>query len=36
LMCFLSYKEGSKCRFVEVGKKETPVYELMCDEEELQ
>jgi len=36
LMCFLSYKEGAKCRFVEVGKKEEPVYKLMCDEEEVQ
>lgn len=33
LMCFLSYKEGAKCRFVEIGKEEKPVYKLMCDED---
>ena len=31
LMCFLSYEPGAKCQFVEVGKKETPIYKLVCD-----
>jgi hypothetical protein len=31
LMCFLTWAEGSKCRFVEVGKEEKPIFKLMCD-----
>ena len=34
LLCFLSYKEGTKCRYVEIGKEEKPIYKLMCDEDD--
>lgn len=32
---FHSWREGQSCKFVEVGKKEEPVYEFRCDGEPL-
>jgi len=31
LSAHTSYEEGAACRYVEVGKKEEPIYELRCD-----